>query len=191
MRITYNAPVTLTFAFFAMLILFIDAQLAPNLIHNVFTAEGKMTFDPKNYSAYLRLVTYIFGHVDINHLTSNMMFILLLGPSLEERYSSGSIAIMIFMTALLNGLINAFFFSTMLLGASGIVFMMIVLTSFANVKRGEIPLSFFLVAAMYVWMEVVRAKSEGDISYFAHLLGGICGAIFGLFENSVSRKSAS
>lgn len=190
MRITYNAPVTLTFAFFAILVLFADSQLAPSLIQNVFTAEGKHTFDVLNKAAYLRLFTYIFGHVDIHHLTSNMMFILLLGPSLEERYSSGSIALMIFVTALLNGLVNAFFFHTMLVGASGIVFMMIVLTSFANVKRGEVPLSFFLVASMYVWMEIMRAKLEGDVSYFAHLLGGICGAIFGFFENSFSRRNS-
>jgi rhomboid protease GluP len=189
MRITYNAPVTLTFAFFAMLVLFVDLQLAPNLIQNVFTAEGNITFNKANQAGYIRLVSYIFGHADLNHLTGNMMFLLLLGPSLEERYSSASLAIMIFLTALLNGLLNAFFFNSSLMGASGIVFMMIVLTSFANVKRGELPLSFFLVTAMYVWMEVSRAKLDGDISYFAHLLGGICGAIFGFVENSLSKRA--
>ncbi|NIZ46820.1 rhomboid family intramembrane serine protease [Entomospira nematocerorum] len=188
MRISYNAPVTLTFALFSMLVLLADLYLAPNLIQNLFTIDGKLTFDPQNYAAYVRLVTYVFGHADLQHLLSNMMFFLLLGPALEERYSSGSVALMIFATALLTGLINAFVFSSGLLGASGIVFMMIVLTSFANVQRGQLPLSFLLVATLYVWQEISQAGADSDISHFGHMMGGVMGAVFGFLENSISKK---
>ena len=53
---------------------------------------------------------------------------------------------MILVTALLTALLNAVFFNTGLLGASGIVFMLILLSSCANIRAGEIPLTLILVA---------------------------------------------
>ncbi len=183
MRLSYNAPITLTFSFFALLVLMADNHLVPNLVINLFTAESKETFDFTDYAAYVRLFTYVFGHAHLPHLTNNLMYILLLGPALEERYGSASLFFMIFITALLNGFINVFFFSTTLIGASGVVFMMILLTSFTNVRRGEIPLTFFLVAGLYVWMELSRTQYESNISYASHMLGGLCGSLFGFMSN--------
>lgn len=182
-KLSYNAPVTLTFSFFSLLILLADVYLSPGLVANVFTAESNATFSRNDHVTYVRLFTYIFGHAHLSHLTNNLMYILLLGPALEERYGSGSLFFMIFITALLNGLINVFFFSTTLLGASGVVFMMILLTSFTNVRRGEIPLTFFLVAGLYVWMEFARFQYESNISYASHMLGGLCGSLFGFMSN--------
>ena len=45
--------------------------------------------------------------------------ILLLGPVLEERHGSGSLLVMIVITALVTGVINVAFLDTALLGASG------------------------------------------------------------------------
>jgi uncharacterized membrane protein YdcZ (DUF606 family) len=86
------------------------------------------------------------------------------------------------ITALVTGLFNVFFFSTGLLGASGIVFMMILLASFTNFKRGEIPLTFILVLALYLGRELANSFTRNNISEFAHMVGGFCGSLFGFFR---------
>ncbi len=37
---------------------------------------------------WIRMFTHIFGHADWSHLIGNMSYLLLLGPMLEEKYSS-------------------------------------------------------------------------------------------------------
>ena len=45
---------------------------------------------------------------------------------------------MMIITAVITGILNTFFFPTGLLGASGIVFMFILLSSFSGIKEGEV-----------------------------------------------------
>ncbi|MCB0311732.1 MAG: rhomboid family intramembrane serine protease, partial [Calditrichaeota bacterium] len=92
-------------------------------------------------------------------------------------------------TALVTGLLNTFFFPSFLLGASGIVFMMIILGSFTNVKRGGIPLTFILVLILFLGQEIYNAFEENSISEFAHVVGGVCGSIFGFVQNGNNAKS--
>ena len=87
----------------------------------------------------------------------------------------------ILVTALVTGLVQFIFFpGTALLGASGVVFMMIVLNSFTEMRRGGIPLTMLLVVALYLGNEVVDGLSESDnISQMTHIVGGLCGIVFG------------
>lgn len=129
---------------------------------------------------YVGLITHIFGHGTWDHLLSNFMMILLVGPILEERHGSRSLAAMIGITALITGLINVTFFSHPLLGASGIVFMMILLASTVNFERGTVPLTFIAVTILFLGREAVSMFGEADgISHSAHLIGGFAGAAFG------------
>jgi membrane associated rhomboid family serine protease len=107
------------------------------------------------------------------------MLILLLGPILEERHGSAQLLIMILLTALITGLANLAFSNGFLLGASGIVFMMILLASMANVRGGEIPLTFIAVAVLYMGGEIIHAFRSDNVSQMAHLVGGAAGATFG------------
>ena len=75
--------------------------------------------------------------------------------------------------------LNNLLFNTGLLGASGVVFMLILLSSFTNVKSGNIPLTFILIIFLFMGKEVYTAFSQDNISQFAHILGGICGGVFG------------
>ncbi len=90
---------------------------------------------------------------------------------------------MIAITSLATGLLHVLFFSYGLLGASGIAFMLILLSSFANAKAGTIPLTFLLILILYIGNEFSRTGSEDNISHFAHILGGICGSLFGFFKS--------
>ena len=91
---------------------------------------------------------------------------------------------MILITGLITGLINVMFFDTGLLGASGIVFMLILLVSFTNVKRGELPITFILVALLFVGKEVLHSLQADQVSQMAHIIGGACGSLFGFIGKS-------
>ena len=180
MKITYNAPVTLSFALICSLVLLLDLLAGSALTEAFFSVGGTMNL--ANPVDYLRLFTHVIGHANWTHLLSNFAFILLLGPILEEKYGSRSLLLMMVITALVTGILNVLLFSTGLLGASGIVFMMILLGSFTNFRKGEIPLTFILVVLLYVTREVITAFQADSVSQFAHIAGGLCGSLFGFLR---------
>ena len=109
-----------------------------------------------------------------------MLMFLLLGPMLEEKYGGKRLLIMIAITALVTGIINSIFCSTGLLGASGVVFMFVVLSSVTAFKEKEIPLTFIIVMILYIGQEVVNGVTSADnISQMGHIIGGFSGAVFG------------
>lgn len=172
LRITYNAPVVLTFAVLALVVTFLPVETR---VH-YFAAQPKFY----DWTSYLGLFTHILGHGNWDHYIGNFMLILLLGPILEERHGSLSLLVMMLITALVTGLANVALSSHPLLGASGIVFMMILLASTANIKQGEIPLTFIAVALIYLGGEIYRSFANDDnVSRMAHLIGGLAGAVFG------------
>lgn len=188
MRLKYNAPVSITFALICAAVLMIDQSLVPGIISSLFTAESSLTFKFENYPSYIRLITHVLGHDSWSHLLGNLTLILLLGPILEEKHGSRVILIMLFITAFVCGLVNVLFFNTELLGASGIVFMMIVLVSFVNIKQGEIPLTLLLVIGLYLLKEILAVFEEDDVSQISHILGGVCGCVFGFSKRWFDRR---
>ncbi|MDE5741213.1 MAG: rhomboid family intramembrane serine protease, partial [Oscillospiraceae bacterium] len=147
-KITYNSPVTLTFtlaALAATLAGMITGGKATLLLFSVYRTSLL------NPILYLRLFTYVLGHADMTHFMGNFTIILLVGPMLEEKYGSRRFVLMILITALITGSISIIFFpSTAFLGASGVAFMMILLSSYANSREGEIPLTLIFVAALFL-----------------------------------------
>ncbi|MPN63074.1 hypothetical protein SDC9_210828 [bioreactor metagenome] len=104
---------------------------------------------------------------------------------LEERYGSKRLAVFMLIVALVTGIVNIIFFDTALLGASGIVFMLIILSSYVNIKRGTIPLTLILVAAAYLGKEIISSFLEADnVSHLTHILGGVLGIVFGAKYNN-------
>ena len=101
---------------------------------------------------------------------------------LEENYGSRELLFMIVITALVTGVLNVIFFRSALMGASGVVFMMILLSSFTNFSHGEIPLTFILVLILYMGVQIVEIFNTDNISQFAHIVGGLCGSFFGFFR---------
>ncbi|TAE18706.1 MAG: rhomboid family intramembrane serine protease [Bacteroidetes bacterium] len=189
MRISYNAPVVLTFTFICTIITALDTTLFTSgtvgrpgsLCSNFFCvypfgSSYMSSYDP---FMYFRLFSHAMGHGGWEHLTGNFTIILLLGPILEEKYGSRTLLTMIFTTALVTGILQATMFLGGLLGASGIVFMMIILSSYTNAKQGTIPLSFILVAILFLGKEIYGAMFVHDgVSQFAHIIGGIAGGLF-------------
>lgn len=176
MRIKWNAPIVLTFTLLTVAVYGLDVLMFNKLTPLLAVYPGLLSFD---FWKIASLITYVFAHGGLDHLIGNLTFILLLGPIIEEKYGSNNLLMMILATALITGLINVFFFNTGLIGASGIVFMMILLVSFTNVKSGEVPITFILVAFLFFGKEIYQSMQDNNISETAHIIGGICGSIFG------------
>ena len=177
-RLTNNAPVTLTFVllcFVATLLNYIT-QGASNVLL-FMTYHSSLT----NPLTYLRFFTHVLGHSGWIHFIGNASYLLLLGPMLEEKHGGDNILKIIIVTALVTGIINYIFFPRVALcGASGVVFAFILLTSFTSFREGEIPISFVLVALIYLGQQVYDGIFLNDnISNMAHIAGGIVGSITG------------
>lgn len=176
-RIRYNSPVVLTFAFLSAIVLLIDQVTGGTFIRAFFVLPP--TFDAGSFLSWLKLVTYVVGHASWAHLIGNFAFILLIGPVLEEKYGSLPLLLMMLVTALATAVLNILLVHAGLLGASGIVFMLILLSSFTNIRQGEIPITFLLVVALYLVREFVNSLTPDTVSQLAHIAGGIVGGLFG------------
>lgn len=186
-KITFNAPVVLTF----VVICFI-ATILGIITQGRSTQAVFMTYHSslKNPMTYIRFITHVFGHLGWGHLIGNASYLLLLGPMLEEKYGSDRIIIVIAITALATSLINYIFFGNVALcGASGVVFAFIVLASFTGFKAGEIPLTFILVVIIFMGQQVYEGITiQDNISNMAHIVGGIVGACVGYGLNKDVRR---
>lgn len=179
-KFDYNAPVILTYFFICLIILIID-----KLCKGKFSATFFTTY--KNDSllkplTYFKLVSHSLGHADWDHLYSNFIKILLIGPLIEEKYGSINLLIAMILTSLIIGIVNKLFGKGGILGASGVAYMLILLSSFVNMENGKIPITLTLIILFFVVDEVIklfRRKKDG-VSHLGHITGAICGAIFGI-----------
>jgi len=174
----YNSPVILT-----MTLLSLGALVLQKLTNGYTTSLLFSVYrsSPFDIFFYFRIFGHILGHANWEHYMNNFLLILLLGPMLEEKYGSRKMVFMIAITALVTGFLNILLFpNTALLGASGVVFMFILLSSFVNFEKGRIPITFILVVVIYLGGEVMNGIFVRDnISQLTHLLGGVCGSVFG------------
>lgn len=188
LKVSFNSPVILTFTiicFVALLLSFVTGGMTNTLLFSVYRSSllSPLTF--------VRFIGHVFGHAGLSHLMGNIMLILIIGPLLEEKYGSANILMVILVTALTTGIVNYIFFPrVMLLGASGVAFSMILLSSFTSIKEGYIPLTFILVAVLYLGQQVYDGLFVQDnVSNLTHILGGLTGASLGyvLNKNKISR----
>ena len=181
-RISFNSPVILSFTGICLIAVLLDMMTNGRSTDLVFSTYRSSLASPLTY---IRFVGHVFGHAGWEHLVNNMMYILILGPMLEEKYGAENIILLIVATALVTGIINFIFFPRIALyGASGVVFAMILLSSITGLEEHSIPLTFILVAALYTGQQVYEAFAVGgDISYLSHILGGATGAVIGFALN--------
>jgi len=185
LKIRYNSPVVLTFSLICIAVFVLDLifSIGSNgepgpITQKFFMLRGY--FDYTNPLDYLRLLSYTMGHSNQAHIMGNMSIFLLIAPIMEEKYGSRNVLIMMFSTALVTAFFQLLLFNSGLLGASGIVFMFIVLVSFADARKGTIPLTFILVVLFYVGTEILHSLQNNQVSEYAHIAGGVMGAIFGM-----------
>ncbi len=176
--IRFNAPVILSFALLSLLALVLGNLTNGATTYRYFSVYRSSLSDPLTY---IRFFGHVLGHAGYDHYMGNMLLLLLVGPGIEEKYGHRTTALCIAVTALVTGLVQFIFFpATALLGASGIVFMMIVLSSFTEMGKEGIPITLILVVVFYLGGELMDGLTALDnVSQLTHIVGGICGLVFG------------
>ena len=181
-RISFNSPVILWFTILSLAALILNWITVGRSNLYIFSVYRSSLADPLTY---IRMVGHVLGHADIEHLLGNLTFILVIGPLLEEKYGSLNLFAVIFTTSLVTGLVNFILFpNVQLLGASGIVFAFILLSSITCFKDGYIPITFILVTLIYIGEQIYSGIFLDDnISQLTHVLGGGVGAVLGFAMN--------
>lgn len=140
------------------------------------------------------IITSMFAHSSIFHLLGNMLFLILLGPALEQRIGKAKFAAAYFIS----GIVATLVFSAMvwndaviyyLLGASGAI-SGIIGTFLVNYPRDKITmvLGFIVMPNVPVWavtaawffFDVILAMSSPATAWQAHLGGFLAGLVIGL-----------
>jgi membrane associated rhomboid family serine protease len=181
-RLTVEAPVVICFSLVCVMVHILNVTILPGL--NRFLAVQD-TFSMFSFMQYPRLITHVFAHdSQINHIKGNMMNLLLVGPSAEHVYGSHAMLLTFVLVAIVSAFAHILVGSayTHQLGASGIVFCVILLNSLVAADSGEIPLSFVLTVGLWVTDEVVKFLWNTDhMSHHAHLTGAIVGTMAGYY----------
>lgn len=183
-KLQYNSPVILTFFLISFASLILGGVTNGWSTTALFSVYRAPLNDPLTY---VRFFGHALGHADMEHFLGNMLLLLVVGPPLEEKYGSRTLLLGIVLTAFVSGVLQFVLFPNVaLLGASGIVFMMIMLASLAGMANGRIPLTLILVAVLYLGQEVYSMLFVQDsVANFMHIVGGACGTAFGF---SVGKK---
>jgi len=176
--IDLNSPVILWLTLVALIVLIIDLATPLNMTM-LFGARRTSFLDPMQY---VRLFTSVVVHANVPHFVGNFMMILAIGPMVEEKYGSSRLLLITLITAFVTGLINVVFFpGAVTVGASGIVFMLILMASFTNIRQGRLPITVLLVAVLYIGNEIILGLFTIDnVSRISHIVGGLCGAVSGI-----------
>ena len=187
--IRFNAPVVLLFALLSLLVLLLDGWTGGVSTTRFFCVYRSSLADPLTY---VRFFGHVLGHSGYSHYMNNMLLLLLVGPGLEEKYGSLPLLKGILLTALISGILQcALFPHSALLGASGIVFMLIMLASLSGFSGG-IPVTMLLVAVLYLGQQVYDVIFVRDnVANFMHIVGGVCGTVFGYTYAAFPRRKKS
>lgn len=174
----YNSQVILSY-FFICLIVLMFSYITKEKSDRFFSSGRSSLLNPLTYIGF---ITHIFGHSEWDHLAHNFILILLIGPMIEEKYGSILLLKMILICAVVIGVLNFIFSKKWIYGSSGILYMLIVLSSFVNIDGGKIPLTLVFICLFYVIGEVksLIQRKKDNVSHLGHLIGAVCGLVFGL-----------
>ena len=175
---SYDSYVTLGY-FFLCFFIFLLNFITKDQVTKFLKIRRGSIFNPMNY---VRLFTSGLCHTNFQHFKNNFVFILLLGPILEERYGSIVLLEMILITTVASSVFHLFFYESSAIGASDVVYMMVVLCGITCAPDHLIPVTFVFLCLFFVLSEVIGMffhKKKDNTGYDGHVIGAICGFLFG------------
>jgi membrane associated rhomboid family serine protease len=171
-----------TFTIILILVSFIGITLSttilPGFNETFFCAHG--------HKIDLGIITHIFGHSSWKHFLNNVVFIAMIGPSVEDKYGTVYLMFMTLITSLITGICTSIVGCNSY-GMSTIVYMYVILNTFQS-DKGGIPFTSIILLLAYVLPEVIKVFSANDlIGHREHVLGAICGLLFGIITKVLSK----
>ena len=146
-----------------------------------------------------RLITSMFLHADIMHLMSNMLFLYMLGRTLDRYYSNLQLWLIYFLGGLAGNLLGLAFSNALSLGASGAIMglggaLLYRMTLGKNAKEFRRTGNFSWLATSVIFNLAYGLFNPGIDNYghFGGFFGGfIVALLIGMMQNSRSRSAAA
>lgn len=175
-----------------------------NVVVFFFTASNleyyvnEYGFEPVSFlnGKYYTIITSLFLHAGIAHLFFNMLFLFLLGPTIEKNVGIPKFLLVYFLGGMIANLASFIppFFKPGVpgVGASGAISALVGLGMFICpgkiiISQYLIPMPFVVVGAFYFLSNAMNLFIPSNIGYHVHMVGLVMGAIFGLYwsENRI------
>lgn len=179
-RVLYRAPATATIASLCVGAFIIAAFQAHSLIDVIWTSRtGTATvlwgpFVANEPFGLLRAVTSGFMHLDITHLTVNVLMLVIVGAAVERVVGTGPFALA-YLAGILGGsaAVLLFGFDEPTAGASGALYaLMALLVAIAARSRADLRAPLVLVIGNLIFTLITP-----NVSLWGHLGGLIAGAL--------------
>lgn len=149
-------------------------------------------------SNFISFITYMFIHVDIQHLASNMFVLLSVGRAVEAEIGTVKFGMLFLGSGAFSGFAHVLFnqgSSMNVVGASGAVFgaiaVLLLLMPFKFTSALLLPLPGVVLALSMLALEITSIMNGNDafIAHDVHLYGFVAGAIasFGIDYNKAWR----
>jgi membrane associated rhomboid family serine protease len=144
---------------------------------------------------FWQLITHQFLHSGVSHLYSNMVILLIVGPSVERKYGTIKTLLGYLMFGIAGGLLQMFIMNNPydnMAGASGAVFG--ILTIFAITDSShymsfrKIKMKYFAIAVIILELFSLKLSNDG-IGHFAHFGGILAGLIFYLTQKKNGKEA--
>jgi membrane associated rhomboid family serine protease len=189
--LTINAPVIISFVTICALLQLCTGWMGDTAGRVLGVHD---TWNSFRLLQYTSLVTHIFAHSGFNHLRGNVTHLLLVGPSVEHEFGSKNLLIIMAVVAIVSAFVHIFVgnWRSHQLGASGVVFACILLNSLVSADNGRVPVSFLLIALLYLGDELLlffNFWNPDGVSHHAHLSGGLVGAAAGFYIHRTRRQA--
>ena len=210
-KLVKDSPVTICFALALLFLFALDTfALGGKLLAGVLTCPGGKESVPSfNFSAlqdYVKLLLHSLGCLSWNAVFFNGTLLLILSPELEERYGSAMLLLMIAISSLVSGVLNACFSSSPVTGQTCIIFMMIFLAGMTELAKKNVRLSrifvliFYLIFELYSVYKGSRPGAGGQTNAilnffkansitFVSLAGGFFGSFIGFLASPKKRNA--
>ena len=186
-----DSPFTTLFVFLCFLIQAVNT-LPGNITQHYFGIPPYSQFIVTRPLSWFTLFSHVLGHGSWAHLNGNVVNLLLVAPACERHFGAKSLLLIIFNVALTSGIAHMLFgpANAIQLGASGVVFAMILLNSLIEISspgktgiKGKIPLTFLCQVFLWVNNEIFSqffsGSSGSGVSHIAHLVGAVVGCLAG------------
>jgi membrane associated rhomboid family serine protease len=136
-----------------------------------------------------QLLSYIFLHSSVTHIVFNMIGLLVFGPNIENKFGTSKFIKIYLIMGLISGLASIIFINNPVVGASGVIWGIMML--FALFNPNELLYIYFIipVRAKFIigtffnieFCLSIMGSSDG-IAHIAHVAGALTGALFYLLN---------
>lgn len=194
LKFSYDAPVSQTFVILSFVIFLIDLfalkfKLNTTYLISPTSSQGVLPFVFSDPLSWARIFLYIFGGKDQVVLVTNLLLVILIGPTMEERYGSVIIGIMFFVSALFSAVLNTLVCKNGMSGCGSVVFMLLILNAMMFFTKKTISATSITMIVLFVCREFFIKNDNGIAGSLITLAGGLCGSLFAFIASPKARAA--